>query len=118
MRINRKLVTLLGTTVILGGMAIIPMGASAEGNEAQELAFSNKKGNCLACHQIAGGVSGGTIAPPLMAMKSRYPDRGKLRAQIFDATVANPASSMPPFGKHKILSDQELEMVVDFIWSL
>ncbi len=84
----------------------------------KELAFSRKKGNCLACHMIQGGEMAGTIAPPLIAMAARFPDKDKLRAQIFDAQVANPDSLMPPFGKHKILSEKELDKVVDFISSL
>ncbi len=84
----------------------------------KELAFSRKKGNCLACHMIQGGEMAGTIAPPLIAMAARFPDKEKLRAQIFDAQVANPDSLMPPFGKHKILSEKELDKVVDFVLSL
>jgi sulfur-oxidizing protein SoxX len=51
-------------------------------------------------------------------MKQRYPDRAKLRAQIWDATVANPRSAMPPFGKHQILTESELDKVVDYVQSL
>ncbi len=86
--------------------------------QGKALAFSRKKGNCLACHVIDDGDSPGNIAPPLMAMKQRYPDRAKLRAQIWDATAANPDTPMPPFGKHRILSERELDLVVDYIWSL
>lgn len=84
----------------------------------KELTFSRKKGNCLACHMIQGGEMAGTIAPPLIAMAARFPNKDKLRAQIFDAQVANPDSLMPPFGKHKILSEKELDKVVDFVLSL
>jgi len=48
-------------------------------------------------------------------MKSRFPDRAKLRAQIWDATVNNPRTSMPPFGKNKILTEPELDLVTDYI---
>jgi sulfur-oxidizing protein SoxX len=86
--------------------------------EGQALAFDRRKGNCLACHMIEGGVAPGNIGPPLVAMKIRYPDRAKLRAQIWDPTVKNPESSMLPYGKHGILSEGELDKVTDFIWSL
>ena len=76
------------------------------------------QGNCLACHAIEGGESPGNIGPPLLAMKARFPERAKLKAQLWDPTVANPDSPMPPFGKHAILSEDELEKVVDFIWTL
>lgn len=87
----------------------------------KELAFDNKKGNCLACHampNVPDAISAGNIAPPLIVMKARFPDRAKLRAQIWDAMQANPNTSMPPFGKHKILTEQEIDKVTDFIHSL
>ena len=94
---------------------------AADEPTGQDLAFDNKKGNCLACHSIPGDPKANTmanIAPPLLAMKSRYPDRAKLRDQIWDSTKANPRTSMPPFGKHKILTEQELDKVVDYVHSL
>jgi sulfur-oxidizing protein SoxX len=83
----------------------------------QKLAFDTLKGNCLACHQIEGGESPGDIGPPLINMKIRYPDLAKLRAQIWDATVMNPETSMPPFGRHNILTDQEIDQIIAFIWT-
>ena len=88
--------------------------------EGRDIAFNRKKGNCLACHAIdAKGASlPGNIGPPLSNIKDRFTSKDKLRAQIFDATVNNPNSIMPPFGKHKILNDKELDKVVEFIYSL
>jgi L-cysteine S-thiosulfotransferase len=88
---------------------------------AKDLAYNNSKGNCLACHAMptqADAESPGNIGPPLIAMSARYPDRAKLRAQIWDATVANPQSSMPPFGRHKVLSEEEIDKITDFIHGL
>jgi sulfur-oxidizing protein SoxX len=87
----------------------------------QELAFDNRKGNCLACHAMPGdskAVTNTNIAPPLISMKERFPDRAKLYAQLWDASKANADSLMPPFGKHKILSDDEINKVVDYIYGL
>jgi sulfur-oxidizing protein SoxX len=86
--------------------------------QGKELAFDRKKGNCLACHVIADGQAPGDIGPPLVAMKQRFPDRDKLRAQVYDATVANPDTRMPPFGRHHILSDAEIDLITDYIHSL
>ncbi|SMG64720.1 [similarity to] sulfur oxidation protein SoxX, partial [methanotrophic bacterial endosymbiont of Bathymodiolus sp.] len=47
-----------------------------------------------------------------------YPDKEQLRAVIWDATAFNSQSSMPPFGRNKILSPEELDLVVDYIWSI
>lgn len=87
----------------------------------RELSFSTAKGNCLACHQIPGdpgAVTSANIGPPLIGMKERYPNRAKLRAQIWDATAFNPATVMPPFGKHKVLTEGEIDRIVDYIASL
>jgi sulfur-oxidizing protein SoxX len=87
----------------------------------KDLAFNNKKGNCLACHLmpgVPGAISSTTIGPPLVGMKTRFPDKAKLRAQVWDATKANPQTSMPPFGKHQILSEQEIDKIVDFIYGI
>jgi len=87
----------------------------------KDLAFNNKKGNCLACHLmpgVPGAISSTTIGPPLIGMKARFPDKAKFRAQVWDATKANPKTSMPPFGKHQILSEQEIDKIVDFIYGI
>jgi sulfur-oxidizing protein SoxX len=87
----------------------------------KQIAFDKSKGNCLACHAmptVPDAVAAGTIGPPLIAMAARFPDKAKLRAQIWDATVANPQTSMIPFGKHKVLTEQEIDKVTDYIYSL
>ena len=84
----------------------------------RELAFDRNRGNCLACHAMAGGELPGNVAPPLVAMKFRYPDREQLREQIWDATRRNPESVMPPYGRHGVLSERELDQVVEFVYSL
>ena len=86
--------------------------------EGKKLAFNKKKGNCLACHHIVGGTQPGNIAPPLVGMKGRFPKKSDLRAQIVDARVKNPDSMMPPFGPHVILTDEEIDSIVEFIYSL
>lgn len=118
----RQRISLLMVALVLGASVTGSAWAAEEKKDmpGQEIAFSNKQGNCLACHAMPGtkGEMAGSIAPPLIAMKLRYPDRAKLRAQVWDATVANPKTSMPPIGKHKILSEEEIDQVVDFIYTL
>ena len=84
----------------------------------KDIAFDRSKGNCLACHEIVGGESPGNIGPPLTNMKQRYPDKQLLRQRIWDETSFIPTSVMPPFGKHKILTELEIDQVVEFIYSL
>jgi sulfur-oxidizing protein SoxX len=120
--ISNKLIGISATATVLAAQLLItPHAMAAEGSAIEEgkaIAFDRKKGNCLACHMIQGGNLPGNIAPPLIAMKGRYPKKEDLRKQIWDPTVANPESSMPPFGKHEVLSKSELDKLVDFIWSL
>jgi sulfur-oxidizing protein SoxX len=84
----------------------------------KQLAFDKKKGNCLACHLIAGGDQAGNIAPPLIAMKARFPDKAVLKAQISDPRAKNPNSMMPPFGPHGVMSEKEIDLVVDYVYGL
>jgi sulfur-oxidizing protein SoxX len=82
------------------------------------IAFDRNKGNCLSCHMMDDGELPGNSGPPLMLMQARYPDRHTLREQIYDARVRNPNTSMPPYGSHRILSEDELDLVVDYVHSL
>ncbi len=86
--------------------------------EGKEIAFDRKKGNCLACHAIDDGTLAGNGGPPLLQMKVRFPEKADLRAQIWDATEKNPNSLMPPFGRHGILSDQDIDKIVEYLYTL
>jgi sulfur-oxidizing protein SoxX len=107
-------------SVIAGQFLVSPtlLAAEADISEGQKIAFDRKKGNCLACHIIEGAPAPGNIAPALIAMKSRFPSKEALSKQIWDATVNNPESAMPPFGKHGILSESDFKKVVDYVWTL
>jgi sulfur-oxidizing protein SoxX len=87
-------------------------------DEGRQIAFDRAKGNCLACHAIADGESPGNIGPALAAISGRFKDKQQLREQIWDATRFNPETSMPPFGKNHILNAEEIDKVVDYLWSL
>lgn len=115
--------TAASMAVLIGNIGLIPQtAAAAEGSDmvkmGKEVTFDRKKGNCLACHMIDDGASPGDIGPPLVAMKARFPDKAKLRAQIWDPQVANPNTRMPPFGKHKIISEKEIDAIVDYLYTL
>ena len=93
-------------------------GTESNFERGKAIAFERRKGNCLACHVIAGGELAGNYGPPLVLMKVRYPDREKLRAQIWDASIRDQTTRMPPFGRHKILTEEEIDLVVDFVLTL
>ena len=118
----KNFTNLLVTTAILCG-ALMLGSTTASASEAtiaegKKLAFNRKKGNCLACHAIEGGALAGDIGPPLIVMKARFPDKSVLRAQIWNASEKNPNSIMPPFGRHRMLSEDEIDKITDFIHSL
>lgn len=95
-----------------------PLAAEDRVAMGKQLAFERSKGNCLACHRIADGELPGTLGPPLMAMKLRYPDRAALERQICDATLGNPDTRMPPFCRHGILTGEEVGLIVDYLYTL
>lgn len=109
--------------VMLGTASIALPGAAYAADQAlvekgKKVAENRKKGNCVACHQYQGSVSPGNMGPPLVAMKARYPDKAKLRAQIHDATAANPNTVMPPFGKYEILSADDIDAITEWVYTL
>jgi sulfur-oxidizing protein SoxX len=91
--------------------------ASAQALPGQTLAFDRSKGNCLTCHDIKGGDAPGNLGPPLADMKARFPDRKELTGIVFDETKRNPQTVMPPFGRNLILTDGEIEAIVDFLYT-
>jgi sulfur-oxidizing protein SoxX len=104
--------------VIAALLASGPVRAQSLEAEGQKLAFDRGKGNCLTCHEIKGGELAGSIAPPLKDIKSKYPDRKDLIAIVTDETQRNPLTVMPPFGRNHILTEQEINAIVDFLQTL
>ena len=103
----------------VGGLGSAPAALAASMiEEGREIALDRRKGNCMACHVMAGATLPGNIGPPLVAMQARFPDKAKLRARIWDASKINPRSLMPPFGRHEILTEDEIDKVVEFVHSL
>jgi sulfur-oxidizing protein SoxX len=109
---------LLLVLVALTGPAARPAWAQSTVAEGQKLAFDRGKGNCLTCHVIKGGDLPGTIGPELKDLKVKYPDRKDLVAILFDETKRNPQTMMPPFGRNRILTEQEINAIVDFLQTL
>jgi sulfur-oxidizing protein SoxX len=81
------------------------------------IAIARIKGNCQACHNVAG-VASGNIAPSLAGVAQRIQDKSRLRAQIQDPTKFNPKTIMPLYGKHEILTPDEIDKVIEWLWTL
>ena len=86
--------------------------------KGKKIAFTRSKGNCLACHLIADGELPGNLAPELKNISQRFKNQQQLHQFIWDARVFNSETIMPPFGKNKILSEQEIDDLVDYLWQL
>ena len=118
--IKRKPVLLpaLALVLLVGAIAISGPAAAQSASEGQKLAFDRSKGNCLTCHEIKGGDLPGSIGPALKDIKSKYPDRKDLVAILTDETKRNPLTVMPPFGRNRILTEHEINAIVDFLQTL
>jgi sulfur-oxidizing protein SoxX len=99
-------------------LAATSVRAQSAVTEGQKLAFDRGKGNCLTCHDIRGGDLPGTIGPKLEDIKSKYPDRNDLVVILTDETKRNPQTMMPPFGRNRILTNEEINAIVDFLQTL
>jgi len=74
---------------------------------------------CQACHTYQGTEQAGTVAPPLLGMKARFPDRATLYNIIYDPQLAlQPDTMMPPFGRNELLAKDQIEKVIDFLYTL
>jgi sulfur-oxidizing protein SoxX len=85
--------------------------------DSKVLFENNNLGNCLACHAVIKHpeMTAGNIGPPFIAMKARFPDKAKLHAIIYDEQVNNPDTIMPPFGRNKVLTKEQINAIVDYI---
>ena len=99
-------------------LTVVPAQAQSGAAEGEKLAFDRGKGNCLTCHVIKGGDLPGSIGPELKDIKSKYPDRKDLLAILDDESKRNPLTVMPPFGRNRILTEQEINAIVDFLQTL
>jgi sulfur-oxidizing protein SoxX len=140
MRKSLSLVTAAGAALLAGSLALMPAAVAADALPTDKecgklekpdaatkgwcVMINRKKGNCLACHDVvtkkwpAGLPAAGNIGPPLVSMKARFPDKAKLRAQIWDPTTINPNSSMLPFGRHKVLTEGQIDDIVTFLYTI
>jgi L-cysteine S-thiosulfotransferase len=106
---------LAALALLLSASAALAQSGAADG---EKIAFDRGKGNCLTCHEIKGGDLPGSIGPELKDIKTKYPDRNDLVAIVTDETRRNPQTVMPPFGRNRILTEKEINAIVDFLQTL
>jgi len=107
---------------LLAGMLGVVQAATPDRVAAgREIAHSQEKGNCLACHQMPRDPRAETLAnlgPRLEDVRRRFPSREELRQRVWDAARFNADTLMPPYGRHRILTEEEIDLVVDYIQEL
>ena len=109
------------TIVLLFCLVVGAATAQTATLDGRALMTDARKGNCVACHVIAAGtpVAGKSgIGPELAEIKKRYPDHAQLRAAIWDLSEKLPGTIMPPYGKHRILTETEIDAVVRYLETL
>ena len=90
-------------------------------DRGRQIAHDHFKGNCLACHQMPkdkSAKSKANIAPALIDIKIKYPEKESLFDRIYDPSSINPDTIMPPYGKNSILSTQEISDLIDYLYTL
>ena len=95
--------------------------ARAQASRAPEAFVRPDKGNCIACHQVPEGSGPRTradLGPALAGERMRALGRERLRALIEDPMRANPATVMPPYGRHRILDAAEIRGLVEYLHAL
>jgi sulfur-oxidizing protein SoxX len=100
--------------VALGGMLAGAGGVAFAAEPSVQTLISQ---HCEQCHQIKGLQNFGNIGPSLLDLKARYPDRKEVAAIIFDETKRNPQTVMMPFGRNLILTQKEIDTIVDYLYT-
>ena len=110
------------TTALLAALAAATAPAAhAQKDQGLEIFIRPDKGYCIACHQVppqAGPATRSNVGPALAGARMRELGSAKLHQMLRDPQPANPDTIMPPFGKHHILDDREIDLVTEYLLAL
>jgi sulfur oxidation c-type cytochrome SoxX len=110
---------LLVVLAALAAAAGLPCGAQTP--PVADLFIRPEKGHCIACHQVpegAGPRTSADLGPRLEGARMRSLGKSAIRDIISDPMRANPATLMPPFGRHRLLDSAEIDRLVDYLQAL
>ena len=128
---NKIIFLAILSTLLLQGCSTKQPGASADSaapaakQEVKPVVLDPMKimtdaniGNCTACHAIISepNITAGDIGPPFYDMKKRFSDIEKLKANIADQKVFKSETIMPPFGRNKVLTPEQIDAVANHIY--
>ncbi len=112
---------ILAGLVILSVIIVLPVWAHAGNTKNGEKIIKTRKlGNCIACHALPGVESPGDIGPNLVEVMQGFSkaDRKIVTQWVRDARVYNPDTIMPPFGPNKLLTPEQIDDVVEYLFTL
>lgn len=104
--------------LLIATLALCAPAVQAASPDGMSLTLSPTKGNCIACHQLGNNPNAGNIGPALSGIKQKFPERKKLQQLLWDPTSSAPNTIMPPFGKHHLLSADEIDKIINYLYSL
>jgi len=110
------------TKAQVAAVAVPPAEAKKEVPPAEmdplKIMTNSNIGNCTSCHAFPQKpeIVAGDIGPPFVDMKHRFPDFAKLTAAIQDQRALNPNTIMPPFGRNKVLTPEQIDAVAHYIY--
>lgn len=107
---------------LAASVALLVAGpALAQKDRGLELFVRPDKGYCIACHAVpasAGPVTRSNVGPALEGSRMRELGSPALHELLRDPTRARPDTIMPPFGKHRILEEREIDAVTEYLLAL
>ncbi|MDA8168895.1 MAG: sulfur oxidation c-type cytochrome SoxX [Nitrospiraceae bacterium] len=114
------------SNIVALGFALIlfslPGAVLAKGNaeNGKKIVESRSLGNCAACHVVPGMEFPGDVGPDLAKSMEGYTerDRDTVRQWVWDARQFNPDTIMPPFGPNKLLTKEQVDDVVEYLFSI
>ncbi len=87
--------------------------------KGRELALDRKRGgSCVACHILPGAELPGNVGPDLSTIATWGRTDEWLYNYIYDPRTSNPKSIMPPWGAHKLFTDEEIRHMVAYLKTL
>lgn len=110
------------TAVLVGALFLIFFPPFVAAGEAASPTAKGKQvamDYCQACHYFPGSDQAGTVGPPFVAMRARFPERAQLYSIIYDAAAAiNPDTMMPPFGRNELLDEEQINRLIDYLYTI
>lgn len=105
---------------IISALAIPVLVRAGDETNGRKLAISQPVGNCVACHVLPDVDLPGDVGPNLIESMNGYTekDRATVRQWVWDPTTFNPDTIMPPYGKNKLLTEKEIDDIVEYLYSL